>query len=104
MIKAESPVAISPPSTLMPVAPLSGLHSVPLDGLDAVYTAIVRELASRAEISRAEFETLTEQHDLMPDVTIDAINEAALDASDEPLLEGEDPLTINPYALQEMLT
>ena len=37
------------------------------------------------------------------DGTLDIINEAAMDACGEPLVEGDDPLELNEYALQELL-
>jgi tellurite resistance protein len=94
---------IQPPASDTPTAQTATPATL-VAGLDTVHSDIVRTLAEQDTITRADFETLTEARNLMPDGAIDTINEAAFDASDEPLLEGEDPITINPHALQEMLT
>jgi hypothetical protein len=53
--------------------------------------------------TRADVEDLAATRGLLPDGALDAINEAALDLSGEPLCEGADPILINSYALEEML-
>ena len=45
-------------------------------------------------------EQLATEQGLLPDGAFDAINEAAFDACDEPVLEGEDPIEINPEAME----
>lgn len=85
----------------MPPAP-------PLDGpcvrgLDAAHTALLKELAARASWSRHDFESIAARHALLPDGALDRINEAALEACEEPVCEGEDLLTVNPGAVQELL-
>lgn len=73
------------------------------EGLDNAHSTIVRLLAGRESVSHLEFEELARAQNVMPNGAIDTINEAAFDASEEPLLEGDDILTINPHALREML-
>jgi hypothetical protein len=51
---------------------------------------------------RAEFSRLAEQHGLMPAGAIEIINEASYAACDEPMLEGDDPIELNTYALEEL--
>jgi uncharacterized tellurite resistance protein B-like protein len=75
----------------------------PVGDLDAAHSRLVRALAGREQMPWADFEDLASLHGLMPEGARDTVNEAALDASDEPLLEGDETLTINPYALQELL-
>lgn len=79
-------------------------QTVSIRGLDSAHSALVHVLAERGQLSRNEFEDLAEHHGLLPDGALDALNEAALDASDEPLIEGDETLTINVYALQELLS
>jgi hypothetical protein len=46
---------------------------------------------------------LADNYGLMASGAIEIINEAAFAVCDEPLLEGDSSIEINPYALQEML-
>ena len=41
-------------------------------------------------------------HGLMPGGAMESINDAAFQLCDEPLLEGADPIEINPYAREEL--
>lgn len=77
--------------------------TLPVGDLDAAHSRLVRALAGREQMPWADFEDLSAMHGLMPEGARDTVNEAALDASDEPLLEGDETLTINSYALQELL-
>jgi len=73
-------------------------------GLDGVHSALLRTLAERDLWTRAEFEELAAQYMVMPDGALDTLNEAALDATEEPFLEddGNETLSINHYARQEL--
>lgn len=77
----------------------------PVVGLDGAHSSLLRALAGQDAWTRAEFEDLVAQWDLMPDGALDTLNEASLDAVDEPFLEDEDTdiFTINDYARQELL-
>lgn len=79
--------------------------SVPsIAGLDAAHSAFLRALAERPTWTRGELANLAAEWNLMPDGAVDRINEAALDASDEPFLDEDDDLfTVNDYARGEML-
>ncbi|MDY7093092.1 MAG: TerB N-terminal domain-containing protein [Acidobacteriota bacterium] len=72
-------------------------------GLDPAHQSLLEALPSEQELPLGEFERLAEDLGLLANSALDVVNEAALDLCDEPLLEGEDPLEINPYALKEML-
>jgi hypothetical protein len=63
----------------------------------------VRALGEREEISAGEFASLAERSGLMAGGAIETINDAAFQLCDEPLLEGADPIEINPYAREELL-
>jgi len=78
-----------------PAAPTAVVIIRVLD-LDAPHSRFVLSLVERHSWSRAELESLAAEHRLMPDGAIDAVNEAALDLHGEPLLEGDDPVEVNP--------
>jgi hypothetical protein len=72
-------------------------------GLDRAHSRLLRELLTRDAWSRAEFDDLVARFELMPEAARDVLNEAALDAVEEPLLEGDDDLTINRIAVRELV-
>lgn len=71
-------------------------------GLDEGHTALLRLLLSRPEWARAELEDAAADLDLMLDGALEQINEAAFDSFDEPLCEGDDPLTVNTDLLEKI--
>ncbi len=95
-----------PTSAVSPVRPTqeTSAQVVPsIAGLDSAHSLLLRAIAKRSEWNRADFEDLATEYHLMPDGAIDVINEAAFEKADEPVIEGEDVLTINAYALEELL-
>jgi len=73
-------------------------------GLDAVHSAFARRLAERPVWTRPELEELCAVIGIMIDGALDSVNEAALDAADEPLVEDDgDEYRINDYARGELL-
>jgi len=73
-----------------------------LPGLDAAHSALVRALGERAGWTAAELAALAERHGLLAAGAMETINDAAFQLCDEPLLEGTDPIEVNPYAREEM--
>ena len=71
--------------------------------LDPAHADLVRFLASRPRWPRSEFDAVTSKLGLMPAGAIETINDAAFEQCDEPLIEGDDPLDLNEYALKELL-
>ncbi|MDP9341222.1 MAG: hypothetical protein M3Q23_03730 [Actinomycetota bacterium] len=67
-------------------------------GLDPSHAAFLTDLAVRPRWRAEELEALAAGHGLMPQAALDRINEAALEAWGEPLMEGEDPLDVHPRA------
>lgn len=67
----------------------------PLLGLDESHAALLRLLLSRPQWSRAELEDTAADLELMLDGALEQINEAAFDAFDELLIEGDDPISVN---------
>ena len=72
-------------------------------GLDAATSALLRQLASRSTWTRQEFDDLAASFGVMPDGAIDMLNEAAIDATGEPVIEGDDDLDINPEGMEGLL-
>ena len=71
-------------------------------GLDQDHCALLRLLLSRPEWTRAELEDAAADLDLMLDGAMEQINEAAFEAFDEPLFEGEDPISVNTKLLEKI--
>jgi hypothetical protein len=75
----------------------------PPGGLDAPHGALLRALEGRTTITRADFDGEATTRRLLPDGALDRLNEAAFDVCDAPLLDGDDPLDIDPDVLEELL-
>lgn len=93
-------------STPAPAAPfpepeLEDEANAPL-GLDVDHSALLRLLLSRSEWMRAELEDAAADLDLMLDGALEQINEAAFEAFEEPLFEGEDPISVNTKLLEKI--
>lgn len=71
-------------------------------GLDSQYTPFFAELLQRDSWSRVDLESLAERHSVLVDGAIDAINEVALDTTDEMLCEGDDPVLVSAAVAKEM--
>lgn len=71
-------------------------------GLDGTHTALVRMLLSRPYWSREELSDVAADLDVMLDGALERINEAAFDAYDIPLTEGEDPIEINAEIIEKV--
>ena len=93
-------------STPAPAAPalepeLEDEANSPL-GLDEDHSALMRLLLSRPEWTRTELEDAAADLDLMLDGAMEQINEAAFEAFDEPLFEGDDPISVNTQLLEKI--
>jgi tellurite resistance protein len=93
-------------STPAPAAPapepeLEDEADAPL-GLDEDHSTLLRLLLSRPEWTRAELEDAAADLGLMLDGAMEQINEAAFEAFDEPLFEGEDPISVNTKLLEKI--
>ena len=73
-----------------------------VDGLDAAHSRLLIAVLDRADWPRSEFDELAQQHGLLPDGALDTLNDLAYRLCDEPLLEGDDDLVLNDYAVQEI--
>ncbi|MCY4629936.1 MAG: TerB N-terminal domain-containing protein [bacterium] len=75
-----------------------------IDGLDSAHSALAAALTGRQEWNRSDIEELAHSLGLpLLEGAFDVINEAAIDACGEPLVEGDDPVGLNAYALEELL-
>lgn len=68
--------------------------------LESSHVSLVSTLQKQSRWSRDEFERLVEEHNLMPGFAFERINDVAFDKAEEPLLEGNDPIELNSYALE----
>lgn len=73
-----------------------------VDGLTEAHESLLVDLQEKEKWTRSEFEELAEHHGLIPGFAIEQINDSAFEVADEPLLEGEDPIELNSYALDAM--
>ena len=72
-------------------------------GLDTATSAFLRYLSTKQAWSREELEIAAAERSLLLDGSIEAINEAAFDACEEPVLEGDNPIEINIAVLSALL-
>lgn len=97
IFKEDEPVRPPPP-----VAE-AGSSSGRFKGLDAQHTELLTRLLDMAEMSRETFEAAARELRLLPDGAIETINEWAFDQFDEPLVEGEDPVTVVSHLIAEVM-
>lgn len=101
-IFVEEAEAISTPPVVVTTEPEQDPEPSALLGLDESHAALLRLLLSRPEWTRAELEDAAADLDLMLDGALEQINEAAFDAFDEPLCEGDDPVSVNTGILEKI--
>ena len=72
--------------------------------LDAAHSALLRDLAGREQTSRRDLELAAARHGVLPDGALDVINEAALDLTEDPVIEFHDDesVTVDPDVYEEM--
>jgi hypothetical protein len=70
--------------------------------LDVTHSAFLKELLAQMSWKRSALEDVASRHQLLPEGAIDAVNEAALDAHGESLLEGDDPIEVNQTVRKEL--
>lgn len=100
---AETPVAAAPVQEPEEAEELEAAEAPKrVLGLDEAHSTLARMVLSRPEWSREELLDVAGDLDLMLDGALEHINEAAFDAHDMPLFEGDDPVTVNPDILEKM--
>lgn len=75
---------------------------ITFQSLDKPHSQLLTALGSREEWPRAEYEELANRFHLMPGGAIDVINDIAFDIIGDPIIEGEDILTINIDLIEEL--
>ena len=90
---------------LAPEQPMAGpAVALKIYGLDAAHSALAAALTGQPKWSRSDIEELAHSLGLpLLEGAFDVINEAAIDACGEPLVEGDDPVELNTYAMEELL-
>lgn len=78
-------------------------HHAALMGLDDGDSALVRTLLTRAHWARAELDEMAIDRGLMLDGALERLNDAAFEKFDKALLEGTDPVDINPDVAHELM-
>jgi hypothetical protein len=68
-------------------------------GLDPSHSAFLRALTQKSNWQRGELQAIATQLHLMLDGALEVINEAAFEAIDEALTEGDNPIEVNPDSL-----
>ena len=105
----DEPGIVPPPgretAAFAPAPPTAGPSvALRIDGLDAAHSALAGALTRRPEWDRSDVEELAHSLGLpLLEGAFDVINEAAIDACGEPLVEGDDPVELNTYAIEELL-
>jgi hypothetical protein len=82
----------------------AGTVSARQAGLDTPHAALLGRLAERPSWPRSELDSAAVELGLRPEGALEVLNDAAFDAVGEPVCEGTDPVEINRYALEEMLS
>ena len=74
-----------------------------IEGLDGPHSRLLAVLASRSEWERRSAEEIADSFGLpFLDGALDVINEAAMEACGEPVVEDDDPVLLNAYAVEEL--
>lgn len=71
--------------------------------LDPVHSQLLRVLIGKGEVSRSEYEREAASLGLMPDGALEEINDAAFEACNRPIFEGEDPIQVVGEVAKEMM-
>ena len=98
----HEPTVVTPETPAQPRSDSMGVSSI--DGLDEAHSALATALARQSAWPRFAVEEVATSLGLpFLDGALDVINEAAIEICGEPLIDGEDPLETNSYALEEVL-
>jgi uncharacterized tellurite resistance protein B-like protein len=74
-----------------------------VEGLDSSHSRLLCLLAAQPQWSLADYEILCAEVGVLPSGAAEALNEFSFERSDEPLLDGEDPITIDQTIAKELL-
>jgi hypothetical protein len=93
----------SPNETIVGVSGREASPS-PIESRGLRHSPLFRTIVERRTWSIGEFGTLVKEFGLLPLGAIETFNEVAFDVCGEPMLEGQDPIEVNPYAVEMMLS
>lgn len=71
--------------------------------LDDAHVGLARRLIEREQWTRAEVESICAELGLLASGAIETLNTAVFDLTDEPFLEGDDPLDVNTEFIAEFM-
>ena len=92
--------AASAPSTVVGAAPQTAPSR--FTGLDAAHAGLLEEVLRDGKLSRDQFDDAARTLRLLPDGAIERINDWGFDQFEEPILEGDEELTIAPHIVSEL--
>ena len=90
------PVPASPVSPALDVESTPNAPNALFPGLDDAHNALTRALLANDSWARTDLQAIADSLGLMLDGALESINDAAYDAFDGPLTEGDDPIDIHP--------
>lgn len=99
-IFVEDDVPVAPVASALTKDSSAGTPS--MLGLDETHSALARLVLSRPQWTRGELEDAAADLNLMLDGALEQINEAAFDAFDIALCEGDDPIDVNTELLEKV--
>ncbi|MGB3494234.1 MAG: TerB N-terminal domain-containing protein [Elainellaceae cyanobacterium] len=73
-------------------------------GLDPLHSQLLLAIAQQTTWHREALETKADELGLMLDGALEVINEAAFDACDDPLTDGEDPIEVDTDVLEQLMS
>ncbi len=94
---------LNPPATELDHEPPATQESHLFPGLDSAHNALAQALLGHDSWARADLQTIADSLGLMLDGALESINDAAYDAFDGPLTEGDDPIDIYPDTKEQLL-
>ncbi|KKB10305.1 hypothetical protein VE26_05990 [Devosia chinhatensis] len=92
--------AASAPSTVVVAAAQTAASR--FTGLDAAHAGLLEEVLRDGKLSRDQFDTAARTLRLLPDGAIERINDWGFDQFEEPIIEGDEELTIASHILSEL--
>lgn len=104
-VESEPAIGAAPTESSAEISTLAPADAAPealfpaLPSLDTRHSGLLRALLAQDTWASAAFATLCAEHGLMPSGALERLNDAAFDAFDEALLEGDDPFEFNPGPL-----
>jgi tellurite resistance protein len=72
-------------------------------GLDPQHAGLLEKLLNQPSMTRAQFDDTARASRLLPDGALETINEWAFEKFGEPLVEGDDTLTLAPHLIPELM-